>query len=801
VADAGGGKTDGSTGKKDTGTAPACPANTKQCVSTTLARLCPADGSGWLSEPCGAGETCSGAGVCAGAAGCTPNSQACATPKIAETCAADGSGYVTFPCSANESCSGGVCVAGDSGTQQGCPPNTKQCVTSTVARVCPADGSAWLGVACAANQTCSNGVCVSEDAGTACPPGAQECVNSGLARVCPMDGSGWLAVQCAAGEACTNGTCYFEADAPCTPGVGGCLTTTTGLVCNAAGTAYQPVTCPMNTTCSGGACFGAVQVGSSQCTSLTTLATSNDGFTYVNTTCATGTYCVQTGMTTAACLAGNCTPDLTGAGCNSVCGNKVDSTADQTMYYSVCDQTVTGYQWVAVMCAAPQTCDPTGGVCGYNTPAPACTSVCTPNATRCAPDGSGVQTCTSAGVWGTGVACDPTMGLVCESTTTGAACGNPVCFAAATGAGTCTAAGLFQPCNSSFVLEPASSAVACPAGQTCEPTGQTVPGVYQPGACTQTCVPGTTECSGSGIATCTANGVWGPPTACTGTATCQQYTNASGQSAAVCGACVPGTHQCTALGGGDAAANTAIETCDSTGNWGTPAACVIGSCQSTGTDFACLPNCVPGAMICGGTGGTELGTCSSSGTAGTFAPCPTGQSCRNDSNGNAIGCITCLGPDHGLAPDMECTTDRRGVPGNSAVDTCGPGDTWLPVVKCTPGTTCQTAPVQACETFGQAGFNIPGISPTELITQSNIAAAFPGYGCQNLYYSVAEQCGSTPDCCSDFCGSNFAPVCESSSATGSGSTGTVVTGGTPSGPTSTVTGVTVGTGGATASGG
>ena len=40
--------------------APACTPNAKECVSSTLARVCPADGSGWLAVQCAFGETCSG---------------------------------------------------------------------------------------------------------------------------------------------------------------------------------------------------------------------------------------------------------------------------------------------------------------------------------------------------------------------------------------------------------------------------------------------------------------------------------------------------------------------------------------------------------------------------------------------------------------------------------------------------------------------------------------------------------------------------------------------------------------------
>ena len=688
---------------KDAG--PSCTPNAKECVSSALARICPSDGSGWLALPCGTGQSCTGAGVC----------------------------------------------ASDGGTS--CTPNAQQCIDSKIAEVCASNGASWLTVACTADETCSNGACVGAvDAG--CPAGMSECVNATLARVCPADGSGWLALECQAGQVCSQGACVFTADAACTPGAGSCTSATAGLQCNAQGTGYVAVTCPTNTTCSGaGVCTGAVAVGSGNCPSTTTISTSTDGFTFTTASCPTGKYCVLTTPTTAACLTGNCIPDP--YNCDLVCGNKVTASANQTEYYSTCTMTPSGYEWTATQCASPTTCSPqTGSPCGPNfVPQPTCSGMCAPGMTRCAPDGSGVQTCSTDGTtWGASVACNAAAGLVCG----GGFCGNPVCFEAGAFSnppGTCTTTGLFQGCTSSYTLVPIANATACPAGTTCEQAG-TIPGAYQPGQCQQQCTPGATQCAGGGLETCTTGGEWGGAVTCATGTTCNQ----NNTGVAACGVCAPGTHRCTTstgdAGAGDAGVGD-IETCSSTGTWSAPVACSVGTCQQSQGDYACLADCIPGATVCGGTNGIQTATCTASGTVPAFASCPTGESCRLDSQNNAIGCIQCLGPNHGFPADQECTTTTAGQPGTAAIDTCGANDTWAAPMACSGTTTCSLVGGQSCETFlhfrgaGPCG----AVSSSALVTESSLAACFGGGGdlCQDFGLGVGEVCGSTPNCCTQAC--------------------------------------------------
>ena len=244
--------------------------------------------------------------------------------------------------------------------------------------------------------------------------------------------------------------------------------------------------------------------------------------------------------------------------------------------------------------------------------------------------------------------------------------------------------------------------------------------------------------------TCTADGVWGDATPCTSPDTCQQYTTSTGASAAVCGVCMPGTHTCATA---DGVVDGGIELCGTNGQLGGVEACQVGICQfnSVSNDNACLAQCVPGTTVCNSAGQIGTANCSSTGTLPTFKDCATGTSCRVDSNGNGIGCIQCLGPDHGLPPDTACTGATIGSTGTTDIDTCGPSDTWLTPVACTGGTSCYLANSMSCETVYDpyTGQYFPG-------TNSNLEK-YAGLTCVGIDEGNPEVCGSYSDCCTDWC--------------------------------------------------
>jgi len=715
-------------------------------------------------------------GLAAGAGGCGGDNNG--------TADGGGGGNPTQDSSMSQGDSSG----GSSGGQPvdagpACPPNTTQCVNSTLARVCPSDGSGWLAVTCAPGQTCTNGTgCAGTvgDGGTGCTPNTTQCLSSTIEEICPSNGSGWLAVPCAQGNTCTTGGdagtgCTPASITSCTPGSGSCINSTTALVCNAGGTAYQQVSCPTNTTCgNNGSCNGAVRVGSSFCVGdnpSTTIATSTDGYTYTNSTCASGQYCVSTGTDSAACKTGTCVPGANG--CSSVCGNEVNSSANQSEYLSTCIATPNGYQWIAVQCSSPETCNPSGTTCAGG-PAPECMNTCTPGATRC--NTGGLQTCDGTGNWGNPpVACDASSGKVCGNANGQSYCGDPVCFASTPGPGTtpgtCLANGDFLPCDSNYNLESLDAGAACPAGATCQPThsGPPLSGLYQPGACQQICQAGESQCAGpSGYQTCGVNG-WGATTSCDA-GSCQQYTPNPGSmfTLAVCGTCIPGSAQCVAAFDGGAP-NSGVQTCDTTGSWGAIVACQVGACEPSTGGAACLAQCIPGSNTCNMDGG-EIGICTATGALPTtFSPCSTaGQTCRNDYSGNYIGCLDCRGPNHGGAADGECVNAADGGTGNTGIQTCGPSDTWNAPNKCPSGLdggaeTCIGFTPSTCGVFSPM-YGPPLAGETE--TASNISAATMGHGTCSNYGPCggpgpcSEPCGGYPDCCDWACTPSApVPVC------------------------------------------
>src|SRR5258708_25205218 len=93
------------------------------------------------------------------------------------------------------------------------------------------------------------------------------------------------------------------------------------------------------------------------------------------------------------------------------------------------------------------------------------------------------------------------------------------------------------------------------------------------------CHPGTTQCSGNGVQTCTDSWSWGIPVPCV---------NSACVSGACTGVCTPGATQC--LGNG-------VQTCGATGNWGAAVPCA-GGCPCVAG--ACFGGCIAGNTQCSG---------------------------------------------------------------------------------------------------------------------------------------------------------------------------------------------------------
>jgi alpha-tubulin suppressor-like RCC1 family protein len=221
--------------------------------------------------------------------------------------------------------------------------------------------------------------------------------------------------------------------------------------------------------------------------------------------------------------------------------------------------------------------------------------------------------------------------------------------------------------------------------QTCGPDGQwgvAVPctsGACVGGQCSGSCVPNTTQCSGtSAVQTCSASGTWAPAVACT---------NQACVLGACTGVCTPGTTGCNGL---------QPQTCNSSGQWeDLGPSCAPGqACAANGT---CLCNTSSGCTGCCdgnvcvayaaesntvcGSGGASCAACTGgqqcsattgqcecpAGTVlcgGTCMACAAGQRC----NGTACVCDSVSCPNGCCSTAGECLAY-----GQQNAQTCGTG--------------------------------------------------------------------------------------------------------------------------------
>jgi hypothetical protein len=612
----------------------------------------------------------------------------------------------------------------------------------------------------------------------ACPPNTKQCVSPTLARVCPADGSGWLGVQCGANEVCMAGDCKFDAtNALCTSADDTCVGNTTAAHCNANGMGFTMTTCPANTVCVGnGMCAGSCVVGESKCDDRTgALVTCTDGNTFTAAPCPANQACVTVQPAPngqAVCLGGVCMPDANG--CDTFCGNKLDSSADQTKFISQCMPTPTGFNWLVTACQAPATCDPmAGSFCrGPSGSNAACATVCTPNSVRCTPDFSGTQLCDPATAnWGAITTCDLGSGQVCLFPNGGsnAVCGDAFC---ATGAqGTCvvdSGTTKFRACGSNGKLgdpAPCATGVCVNDPNVMPPQPSPAP---QPGFCQVECVSGDQHCistMGSWQA-CGSNGVWSTmSTPCSPTSlSCFNFISATGRPAIVCGVCQPGAHRCVnGAGNPDGGAPTLpqIETCGTNGQWGTAVPCTVGQCQDNGAnDFACIAECLPnvtkrcvGASVVLQFAPIEatqhVVTCNANGffPTGTGTLCGTNQFCRRDSSGNSLGCVLCVsGPNEAGLTDTRCSNlAGTDITPAVAVQTCGGGVWTTPPAACTTPYICHdpTGTAVPALTCLPCSFDPTGGPCTD--------GRLPG-GCVAAGEGAPISCADQFDCCSNDCG-------------------------------------------------
>jgi hypothetical protein len=558
---------DGGSGSDANGT---CTPNTKECVTSKVARICAADGSGWVSQQCDVGEVCSG-GDCTldPNVACTPGVDIfCADATHALVCNDNGMGFKTVSCPSNTTCGGGVCVGscnvgesfcldintvitcmnGTSYTTTTCNRGSTACVTTGTT---PVNTAACMPAQCTPDPTGCDNVCGNKPLGNGN-------MDTGFLSFCQETSQGykWAAIQCPSPTSCnpTGATCTGGSQAgctsECTPGELRCTANGLGTqACGSNGKWGTSTNCTPTATGDLQVCVqplsGNAICGDPVCAAGAVGACASDGFH----PCVNG----KVSATGSACAMGICTPDQnlgtfgkwTAGSCVAECqsGDKRCVNGSGSSSFQTCG--ANGVWSASAMTCASGLCqdftDSTTGrpntICG----------ACPPGGRRCtdntgAPNapGSDIETCDNTGAWGPHAAC--AIGT-CKDLSSGpsvdAACvadcvpNQPICLGAAkttTGAphagtaavGTCSATGTLP-----------GSSMPCTGNTSCRkgPSGVPVVSTNTPAACVECVGPSiaggnenglvdTTCPSGTSIATCQANNTFPAGTACPGGTSC-----------------------------------------------------------------------------------------------------------------------------------------------------------------------------------------------------------------------------------------------------------------------------------------
>jgi hypothetical protein len=550
-----------------------CSPGAKECVSPTLARVCPADGASWLSVACGAGQVCSN-GDCTTnlSSPCAPGTGSCSSATAGVQCRADGQGYNPVTCPAGTSCTGngvcaGACIVGES-----------YCLAPGVLATC-ADGKTLTQTACGGTDLCvatsSTPVRTAACKPTECRPAPGGCDFTCGDRLNPTadqtkamsfcqatpDGYKWSVVACANNQSCnpTGGVCGNGQDkmaacqSACTPG---------DQRCAANGAGYQ--------TCD------ATGAWSSTITSCTPNASSQ----------------LQV------CMPKPGSPGSVVCG-DRLCAQGYAGTCDATGQLAAC---VNGKVSATAAACATGICRDVGNPIDGMQPG-ACVTDCKAGETKCtAPNATSYQSC-SGGVWsGTTTTC---ASGACYGYTDATGLRLTVCGVCAPGTHRCLADQI-ETCDATGQW---GAATACAIG-LCRQINN-----GSDAACVQQCVPGSTVCMGadkavpglpyaSGTAaqgTCTANGLLpASPTACTGTQACRVSSTGVAVGCVECvGTNVKGGNElgfvdsrCTDTNG-NVPGNAATEVCTATNTWpGAATACGNATtCSISAPGYSCQGAC------------------------------------------------------------------------------------------------------------------------------------------------------------------------------------------------------------------
>jgi hypothetical protein len=507
----------------------ACTPMAKECVTNQLARVCPADGSGWLALQCPQGQICM-MGDCKPDlnAACIPGDGVCVDANNALRCRANGMGYDMVRCPDKTNC------AGNGQCQGSCVVGSAVCLDTHTLSTC-GDGTTFTNSSCMANT-----LCVDQTVGGGAPMAAclpSECTPDPLCglvcgnkgnptapnqeqyiSLCQSTPNGykWISAQC-------------QAPSTCNPTAGG--------QCSATGF--------------NAGCAADCNPGDQRCAGdgHSTQLCDSMGHWQTNMVCDQTTFqaCMTDPSNMKAVLCG----DL-------LCARGFAGTCDAQGGFRACGSNgkvaATGTPCTGGVCSAlPPPMIPVGG--SYQPGQ--CAAECQTGDTRCPADGSSVfQQCMN-GLWTTGTSC-PT-GTLCYGYVANGRSAS-VCGECAPGSHRCT--------NNNGALDggvPSGGGDTYPDIETCGAMGTWgAPAACPMGVCTLTpsgsdatcmtqCVPGQTVCIGAasttaspgltivgttGSTVCNANGF--PSTKptdvkmCTGEQTCRKNVSGNGIGCVVC---------------------------------------------------------------------------------------------------------------------------------------------------------------------------------------------------------------------------------------------------------------------------
>lgn len=175
-----------------------CDVGAHECLSSALARYCVSGGI-WQLDPCDVGESCSDSlGVCRVSQGkgtvqaCKPGAMACASNKVAKVCDADGTAWVEQPCAANERCDKDQC---EPDPESACDKGDT-CLNSKTAVQCLSRAEGYKLEECVGDLYCEEGRC----RGPVCAVGSS-CVAGNQVREC-VAGNSYKDTQCGVNEVC-----------------------------------------------------------------------------------------------------------------------------------------------------------------------------------------------------------------------------------------------------------------------------------------------------------------------------------------------------------------------------------------------------------------------------------------------------------------------------------------------------------------------------------------------------------------------------------------------------------------------